>query len=241
MDLRDQTNIGTVSPGQDKPLRLLLKRAEEKKNAIPAEDVANALARGLPPRKEAFDQYSAKLKLDANRARATYLEEKNMTRLSLDVRQIMLEELHADFDIDRTGYITEEEIFDIAMARRKSGHASSEWTTEKNRSAPCTRPVPLTPCLLPSRKFAMKLGGEDGKIWPEEFAEGMANVVTDEEVGFLKFMEGCRVVSKKLQAEWAVTFFPAIPSALAHSPLPRQNKLSRRKNGRSRSPPEPMG
>ena len=43
VDLRDQTNIGTVSPGQDKPLRLLLKRAEEKKNAIPAEDVALSL------------------------------------------------------------------------------------------------------------------------------------------------------------------------------------------------------
>ena len=58
----------------------------------------------------------------------------------------------------------------------------------------------------------------------EEFAEGMASMVTDEKE-FLKFMEGCRVV-EEAAGRVGDNLSPAIPSALAHSPLPGQNKLS---------------
>jgi len=140
-DLRDAMNFGTVSPGQDKPLRMLLKRAESKKSAIPVDEVADALACGLPMRQVSFDEYSALLHLDASRARETYRAEKDVSQLSIAVRELLLHELHADFDIDRTGYITEQEIFDIAQG-------TTFLNPNSNRTVTCT----VNPNPNPSEK-----------------------------------------------------------------------------------------
>ena len=70
--LGDHAALAEIGKGQDKPMRKVLKAAQERGQAALVDDVAEALAKGFPARKKQFDKFSADLQLDAEHARARH-------------------------------------------------------------------------------------------------------------------------------------------------------------------------